>query len=337
MQGESDKEAFAEMATLVRGFQLSKLLQVAVAFDLPDRIDNGPRAIAELAGECGARPDMLLRMCRALAAFGVFAVDDDGTLSHTPRSRSLRSDARPTLRYAAAYWSIPSLWAAWSHLEQTIRSGRPGFETVLGAPYFEYLESNPDEARIFDDYMSHSPDDRQRAVAEAYPFTGTVVDIGGGNGALVAAVLERHPSTRGVLFDQQSVVAGAGAVLANYAGRSEVRAGDFFETVPSDGDVYLLSQILHDWNDERCLTILRNCRASMQEQARLLIIERVLDSEGANPANYLADMHMMVLFPGAKERTLAEYADLLRQAGFAAPRLIPTRSAFSIVEARPAD
>jgi hypothetical protein len=332
-------DALAEMRLLLRAFQISKMLGVAAALRLADRIGDTPLQAGTLAQECGAHPEMLLRLCRALSAFGIFSVDDSGNIAHTARSRLLRSDSRPTLHHAARYWTMPSNWAAWAALEDTVRTGKPAFETVFGVPNFAYLEAHPDEAWLFDSFMQHSPDDRHQAVVEAYDFSAAklLVDVGGGNGGFVKAALAQNRDLRAVLFDQKDVVAHAAATFGDCAGRCAIEAGDFFERVPHGGDLYVLCQILHDWNDERCLRILRNCRAVMHRGARLLVIERVLDlSPGkSDPTSFLSDMDMMVLFPGAKERTLAEFAGLFRQSGFAEPRLIPTRSAFSIVETAP--
>jgi hypothetical protein len=161
--------------------------------------------------------------------------------------------------------------------------------------------------------------------------------VGGGNGGLVKATLTKNRNLRAVLFDQKNVVAHASATLGDCAERCVIEAGDFFERVPSGGDLYVLCQILHDWNDTSCLKILRNCRAAMGKEARLLVIERVLELRvgKTDPTSFLSDMDMMVLFPGAKERTLVEFTDLFQQSGFATPRLISTRSPFSIVEIVP--
>jgi hypothetical protein len=205
---------------------------------------------------------------------------------------------------------------------------------------FDYLRDHPDEAALFDLFMQHSPDDRHAAVATAYDFSWAklVVDVGGGNGALLAAILTRYADTSGLLFDQHAVVAGASETLKDLQGRCRVEAGDFFERVPEGADVYALSQILHDWNDERCFTILRNCRAAMRSGARLLVIERLLEEEPGrtNPMNYLADMQMMVIHDGAKERTRAEFERLFEKTDLKLNRVTPTSSPFSVLEAMPA-
>lgn len=329
-------DLFGDIGFLIRAYQLSQMLSVAAALDLADRIHEQPRPADELAGECGAHPAMLLRLIRALAAFGIFRVDAEGAVQHTAGSRLLRRDAVPTLHHAARYRGMASNWAAWTKLEHTIRSGEPAFEQVFGVASFEYLNQHPEEAELFNRFMQHSPDDRHHAVVEAYDFSTakTIADVGGGNGAFLATVLAAYPNMHGVLFDEETALAQAPAVLGPLAARCSIVPGNFFAQIPKGQDVYVLSQILHDWSDERSVQILANCRAAMRRDSRLLVIERVL-IDGGDRINYLSDIEMMVLFPGAKERSLAEYSQLFAAAGFASGRLIHTRSPFSIVETTP--
>jgi hypothetical protein len=334
----SDRDAFSEMALLVRSFQFTKMLQIAADIDLADRIDERPKLVSELAKECGVNAAMLLRLCRALSAYKVFALDAAGTLSQTSRSAWLRRNSKPTLYYTVRYWGMPSTWAAWGNLDHTIRTGEPAFEAGLGMPMFAYLKEHSDEGRVFDLFMENSPDDRHRAVVEAYDFSEAdlVVDVAGGNGALLAVLLEANMHARGLLFDQENVVVDAKRVLGTYSDRCSVVPGNFLRHIPSGGDIYILSQILHTWPEDACLTILTNCRSAMSKKARLLLVERVLDEPPGmgHPMSFLSDMQMMVMFPEAKERTFAEYEQLLGKAGLANVRLIPTRSSFSVVEAR---
>jgi hypothetical protein len=335
--GSNRVDTFAEMTLLVRSFQLAQMLHVAAELRLAGRLDAGPRPVAELAAECGADAPVLLRLCRALAAFGIFAVDCDGVVSQSARSACLSERAEPTLHHAAMFWPMAGNWAAWGNLEHAIRTGQPAFEATFGKPRFEYLKEHPDEAARFDRYMQHSPDDRHRAVAEAYDFSdaGLVVDVGGGNGALLAAVLAAFPQARGLLFEQPGVLAEAPPPFPEDPDRCGSLAGDFFATVPAGGDIYTLSRILHDWSDTRCLQILRNIRAAMTSGARLLVIERILE-EGVltDPSHFLTDMHMMVQFPGARERTQAEYAALLSDSGFRLDRVLATCASAHVMEAR---
>jgi len=334
---DDDRDGFGEMALMARSYQLSKMLQVAAALELADRVVDGPRSVKELASESGADGAMLLRLCRALGAFGVFTVDDDEQVAQTTRSACLPRTATSTLHHAAMYWTSPHVWKAWANLEHTVRTGECAFESVFDMPLFGYLKTNPGEAELLNLFMQHSPDDRHAAVAAAYDFSvPCVVDVGGGNGALLAAILQANLGTRGVLFDQDAVVADAHRVLGvgDLAQRCQVEVGDFFERIPSGGDIYTMSQILHDWDDERCSTILSNCRAAMGPNKRLLVIERLLEQEPGrtNPMNYLADINMMVFLHG-RERTPVEFSRLLRDAGFGQPRIVHTTSPFTIVEA----
>ena len=336
-EAAAQSASFAELALHLRGFQVSRMIAVAAELGLADRVAGGPRPVSVLAAECGADPVMLLRLCRALAAFGIFTVDSEGSVGQSERSAWLCSDTTPTLHYAALYWTMPSIWATWGNLEHTIRTGEPAFIATLGMPSFEHLKANPEDAARFDRFMQHSPDDRHRAVAEAYSLPpGTrVVDVGGGNGALLAALLAASPEAEGILLDQLDVVAGAPTTLGPLANRCEIRSGDFFDAVPEGGDVYLLCQILHDWSDERCRTILATCRKAMRPGIELLIVERLLGyvPGGVDPMNYLADMHMALLFPGGRERTLGEFVGLLAESGFGAPRAIRTRCPYWVIAA----
>jgi O-methyltransferase domain len=335
MFSSTNNDSFADMAFLARAYQVSKMIQVAVALELADRVADGSQSISNLALEAGAEASMLLRLCRALAAFGIFAVDTEGNVSQTARSECLRKDTTPTLYHAAKFWATPHIWTSWANLEQTVRTGESAFESVYHMPKFEYLKTHPEEAELFNLFMQHGLDNRQAAVVAAYDFSkaGLVVDVGGGNGALLAAILQANPQTRGLLFDQDAVVAGASRTLADFAGRCQIEAGDFFQTIPFGGDTYTMSAVLHDWDDEHCLRILVNTRAAMQPNKRLLVIERLLESEVGltNPMNYLADISMMVNQNG-RERTHTEFTQLLAMSGFGEPQIHRTTSAFCILE-----
>ena len=188
-----------------------------------------PVAVDDLARECGAHPGMLLRMLRALASFGIFAVDEEGRVCHSQASRLLRRDANPTLHHAARYWTMHSNWAAWEKLEHTVRTGEPAFEGAFGMANFEYLKLHPEEAELFNRFMQNSPDDRHNAVAAAYEFTWvrTIVDVGGGNGALLAVLLRKYPELNGVLFDQENALKDALTVLGPAASALQNRRRRF--------------------------------------------------------------------------------------------------------------
>ncbi len=326
--------AFTEMDHLIRGFQLSKMIQVAVALGLADQLTDGPEFAAALALKVGADPQMLLRLCRALAAFGIFEIDADDRISQSVRSDTLRKNAVPTLYYAGRYWAAPHVTGGWANLEHAVRTGDSAFEAAYHMPVFDYLKRHSDEAELFNVLMQNGTGDRPAVVAAAYDFSGAslVIDVGGGTGALLAAILRRYPGTRGLLFDQEAVVSGAGRVLGELTERVDIQAGDFFESIPPGGDVYLMSQILHDWNDEHCLLILAKIRAAMGPQKRLLVIDQVMGEPGPlDPMAYLADITMMVYLHG-RERTRKEFTALFNSSGFGEPRLYKTNSSFWVLE-----
>ncbi len=330
----SPELAFTDMTLLIRGFQLSRMIQVAVALDLAEHLKDGPAFVPVLAQTVGADPQMLLRLCRALAAFGIFEIDAEERLRQSARSESLRKTAVPTLYHAVRYWDAPHQVRGWANLEHAVRTGGSAFEGVYQMPKFDYLNLHPDEAELFNLFMQHGPHDRQSAVAAAYDFTAArlVVDVGGGNGAQLAAILGRYSGVRGVLFDQAKVVAEARKTLSEWSDRVELQAGSFFERVPSGGDVYILSLILHDWNDEHCRLILTRTLEAMGPHARLLVIEQVLgEPSSVNPGVYLSDINMMVNLHG-RERTRQEFTDLFLESGFRAPHLSRTDSPFWILE-----
>ena len=303
---------------------------------IADRITpDGGVSVGDLARDCGVQLQPLVRVLQALAAFDVFALAPDGSVVHTARSRLLRTDRPNSLHHAARFWTAPGSWRAWERLDVALTGGVP-HEAAWGMGRYEYLRAHPDEARIFDAMMANFPDQRHAAMAAAYDFSGArlIVDIGGGNGAMLRHILARFQGPRGLVFDLEDVVRAIppGGLME---GRIAVKAGSFFDGVPAGADVYLLIRVLHDWRDEDCLRILSACRAAMAPETLLLIGELILDPDPARgwPTGYLQDMQMMAIFGSARERTEAEFRGLLAEAGFAPRRAIPTGSPISILEA----
>ncbi|MDX2201491.1 MAG: methyltransferase [Hyphomicrobiaceae bacterium] len=335
----SDQERdLHDLDLLLRGFQISRLLRLAADLGMADRIAaTGSRSMAELAAECGVLPVQLTRVVRALAAFGIFQLSPDATVSHSPRSLLLRSDHPRTMHYAARFWTGPGSWKAWAQIDAAMTGGSP-HEAAWGMGRFDYLRHHPEEARVFDDMMAHFPGNRHAAVADAYDFSHArlIADVGGGNGAALRHILARFPDVRGVVFDREDVVAALTSEDL-MQGRISAAGGDFFERAPTGADMYLLNRVLHDWNDEACIRILETCRRSMESAGTLLIIDEILepDPSRGKPASYLIDAHMMAMFGEARERTQSEFQDLLSRADFAISNVIATRSPVSIVEAKP--
>jgi hypothetical protein len=285
----------------------------------------------------GLHAPSLHRLMRTLAGLGILTERDAQRFALTPLGEALMTgapgSARPTL---IAFGG--TFWHGWEEIVYSLETGNTGFDKAHGMPLFEHLRQHPDEASNFSEAMVGFHGAEPPAVAQAYDFSrfSNVVDVGGATGNLLAAILSSHDGPRGVLFDRPHVAIDAPALLKarGVEDRVTIEAGDFFETVPAGGDVYLLSHIIHDWNEDRCLTILGHCRKAIKPGGRLLIIEMVLPGGDAPHPGKVLDMVMLV-FPGGQERTEAEYASLLGKAGFRLSRVIPTASAVSVVEAVP--
>ena len=322
---------------LINGFRISQALHVAAVLRLSDHLADGPRTAADLAAVTGCHPASLHRLLRALATAGVYEQAADGRFACTPLGEELRG-----LRDWAAFAGAPSMWQAWGALGHSVRTGENAFASVHGEGVWEYRARNPAEGDAFDLAMAALSRPVAEAAAEAYDFGAltTVADIGGGNGALLATLLTRHPHLRGHLLDQPHVVAAAPALLAaaGVADRCAVHAGDLFTAVPPGADAYVLKSILHDWPDEEALAIARVCRHAMRPDSVLLVLERVLTGP-PHPATDLpaafSDLNMLV-GPGGQERTRDEYETLLREAGLRVTRVVPTTTEISVIEAEPA-
>jgi hypothetical protein len=334
----TDAEERRALDLLLRGFQVSRMLRLVADLGVAEKIaPDRTISINELAAACSVRPEQLIRVLRALAAFGVFKVTADGTVGHTARSQLLRPDYPRSMHHSARFWAAPGSWKAWGMLDVAMNGASP-FEAAWNMSRFGYLAQSPDEARTFDAMMAAFPDNRHAGIAAAYDFSGArlITDIGGGNGATLQQILSRFPDARGLILEREDVIAALSAdELMN--GRIVARAGSFFEKVPPGADVYLLVRVLHDWKDEDCLCILRACRKAMRPDSKLLIGDELLEADPmrGKAVTYLLDTQMMAMFGSARERSEAEFRHLLRASGFELRRVIATASAVSIIEAIP--
>lgn len=334
-----DGRPSAELRRLVNGFQVSQAIHVAATLGIADLLADGPRPSDELASETGSDAETLYRVLRALASVGVLTELDGRDFELTPLGECLRSDAPEPLGGWAAHIGRPYFFEAWAQLGHTVRTGKSGFRARHGKSAWEYRAEHPDAGEAFDRAMTDLSRVANRALLEAYDFSrfGTVVDVGGGHGALLAAVLAANPGMRGVLFDQPGVVAGAGPVLeaAGVADRCETVGGSFFESVPEGGDAYLLKTVLHDWDDDEATAILQACRRAVSDGGTVLVIERDLGEANEAPDAKLSDLNMLVIL-GGRERTAGDYEELFAGAGFRLTRVTPTASSYSVFEAVPA-
>ena len=306
---------------------------------IADHLAAGPRSAVELAGTTGTHAPSLHRLMRTLAGLGILTERDAQRFALTPLGEALKTGAPGSARATLIAFGSPAFWHSWEEIIYSLETGKTGFEKACGMPVFEYLAQHPEEASYFSEAMVGFHGAEPPAVAEAYDFSGfkTVVDVGGATGNMLAAILSRHAGPRGVLFDRPHVVRDAPALLKarGVEERVTIEAGDFFETVPAGGDAYVLSHIIHDWNEDQCLTILGHCRKVIKPDGRLLIVETVLPPGDTPHQGKVQDMVMLVV-PGGQERTEAEYASLLGKAGFRLSRVVPTESVVSVVEAVPA-
>ncbi|HZI19829.1 MAG TPA: methyltransferase [Pyrinomonadaceae bacterium] len=319
---------------LLSGFALSQSLYVAARLGLADLLAEGARPVEELARAAGAQPGPLYRVMRLLAGVGVFREEAPRSFGLGPVGVALKSDGPGSMRSMALHLCEAPSWRAWGELMHTVTTSETAFAHANGAEVFPYYAAHPESAEPFNRAMTEMSAAVAGAVVRAYDFSGfgRIVDVGGGHGHLLAEVLRANPEARGVVYDQPEVVEGARAGAAGLGGRLEVEGGDFFESVPASGDAYLLKHIIHDWDDERALAILRNIRRAMGPEARLLLVEWVVP-EGDEPSMAkFGDVHMMVM-TGGQERTAEEYARLFERAGFRLTRVVETESQMAVIEA----
>ena len=316
-----DRDApVAQLMKTASGYWLSQALYVATKLGIADILAGGAMTPAELASATGSHADSLYRILRALAAQGIFAEDEAGRFGLTELARPLCADSESSVRGYVLMLGSDWHWRAWGELLHSARTGEPAFDHVFGKPIFDYFAEEPEPARTFADAMTSRSAAESAAITRALSFDkpGTVVDVGGGQGTMLAAILDAHPQMRGMLFDLPHVVEMARPVLSEKFDpeRCRIVEGDFFETVPAGGDVYLMRRILHDWDDERAATILRNCRAAMAKGGRVVILELMLPPTNVPGLAKLLDLQMLVLTSKGRERSEAEYGALLAATGF---------------------
>jgi O-methyltransferase domain/Dimerisation domain len=323
---------------LVNGYQVTQAIHVAATLGIADLLREGPRSSRDLADATQSHARSLHRVLRALAAVGVLHEDDDGRFALTEVGEGLCSDAAEPVGGWAAYVGRPAHFRAWGALLQAVRTGDSAFVSVHGCDVWEYRAQHPEDGAIFDRAMTDTSRRANRQLLEAYDLGrfDRVVDVGGGHGAFLAAVLAAHPALQGILVDQPHVVADAPAVLeaAGVSDRCEVVAGSFFDGVPAGADAYLLKAIIHDWEDDEALRILGNVRAAVADDGAALVVERELGAPNENPDAKLSDLNMMV-GPGGRERTRDEFAALFTDAGFELQRVVPTAIGLNVFEGRP--
>lgn len=337
--GTGEQSPRDTLLRITNGFQVSQAIHAAATLGIADLLADGPRGADELAEAAGAHAPTLYRLLRALASVGVFVEEEDGRFGLTPLAEYLRSDAPGSLRAWAMQIGQTYLWTSWGHLLHGVRTGEPAFPEIYGTTAWEYRAAHPEEEAVFDAAMTDLAAGVVETVVESYDFSGieVLVDVGGGEGTLLAEILANNPALRGILFDQPRVVSVARALVgrAGVADRCELVGGSFFEGVPEGADAYLLKSVIHDWDDASAGGILRRCREAMAGDGRLLVVEPIIrPGNEPNPAKFM-DLNMLVML-GGRERTAGDFDRLYAGAGFRLTRVFPTRSQFSVIEGVPA-
>jgi hypothetical protein len=326
----------AELRRKLMGFIISQAIVAVTAAGVVDRLATGPSTCEDLAAVAGVDVDALRRYLRVLVAEGVLAQPADDVFALTPMGALLRADTPGSLSHFAVLMSGEA-YLAWGQVEHALRTGKSGFEAAYGEPYFSWLAEHPDEQARFNRAQAGLVERRLLPLLER-DWTGMsmVVDVGGGNGALLMALLADRPGLRGILLDLPTVVAAAAAALAEagLADRCQCVPGSFFDDVPSGADVYVLAQILHDWDDEHAVAVLSRCRAAIPAHGRLLVLEQVVPVDDRPHPAKLLDLHMLMML-GGRERTETEWRQLLARGGFDTVDVTHTARS-SLIEARPA-
>jgi hypothetical protein len=338
MPEKMDEAAAAQrLMDLAIGHWAAELILQAAEMSLADKFTgDAPRTAKDLAGEYGMRHRELYRYLRSLTGLGLLASVGEDSFRLTDLGAALKTGAPGAARSAYIALVGDMVKPAWKEFDHGLLTGDTGFEKAHGMGLFQYLQTNPGMAQFFSETMVGFHGREPPAVAEAYDFSGigSLVDVGGASGNMLGHVLSRHPGVKGVLYDLPHVVADAPALLAAHgvADRVDIQSGSFFDSVPAGHDAYLLSHIIHDWDDSENATILKNVREAMKPDGKLLIVEMVLPESDEPHMGKMLDM-MMLLVPGGEERTRSEYAKLLEPNGFRVTRVVPTNSAVSVVEA----
>ena len=317
---------------------MARAIHVAVRLGLPDLLANRPKKLSELALATACDEPTLHRLLRCLKHLGIIMETSPELYGGTPLSQRLQRDGADSLYWLAMLYGEEWQLRAWERFEDSIRTGASGVSHVFGTNPWTYLDQHPESAEVYNRGLGGlSVLNDQIASVYDFPEGAVVIDIGGGQGDFLGRILARNPTARGVLFDRNAAIESAG-ITANPACRSRVSliAGDFFESIPPDGDTYILKQVLHDWDDLRASAILKNCRRVMKASAKLLVAELIISEVGPGALlGSLLDLQMLVVH-GGRERTKDEYMTLLHGSRYKLERVIATSTPISIIEALPA-
>jgi len=337
-RGASELPPPMQVFFLSQGTIISTSLSLAAELGIADLLADGPRSSEELAQVTSTHPRSLYRLLRLLCSIGVFTEIQPDSFAQTPLSECLRTGVQGSMRSWLRMIGFKIRYHTHAEALHSIKTGEPAFKRVAGMEFFDYMAAHPDEGEIFNQAMNNMGQVVAAAVAQSYDFSGIgkIIDVGGGHGTLIAAILQKYPEMTGILFDSPHVTERAreSIVSAGLAQRCEVVGGDFFKSVPAGCDAYLMRWIIHNWDNEHAITLLRNCRKGMGESSRLLLIESVIRTGNEFHPGKLLDYIMLTSHSG-QERTAEEYDSLLRDADLRLNKVVPTGTQLSIIEAVP--
>ncbi|HAO48443.1 MAG TPA: methyltransferase [Runella sp.] len=325
----------AQLMQMVFGFIPARAISLAAELGIADLLKDGAKSVQELSVATDSHSRSLYRLLRVCASVGVFSENENNQFANTVLSDLLRSDSPESLKDFSIMIGDNTQFKTWGRFDYAVKTGQPAFDEVFGMPYFDFIGINPKEAKTFNDAMTGMSIGSSMAVLDAYDFSGInmLVDVGGGHGFLLASILNKYPDMQGINFDVPALKADAEALFAQHgvSNRSHFDSGDFFQTVTTGGDAYIMKHIIHDWNDQQCIAILSNCRKGIKKGGKVLLVEMVLPDGNEPSMGKLLDLQMLSVLPGC-ERTRAEYADLLEKSGFALTQIVPTLSPYSVIE-----
>jgi hypothetical protein len=314
------------------------MIHAAAKLGIADLLKDGAKSCDELAKATGTHSQSLYRLLRALASLGIFSEIKDHYFELTPEAACLKTDAHDSVHTFAVWTGDEVNWKPWGQLLYSVQTGKTAFKQVFGAEIFEYFGQNPQAGEAFNRFMTERMQAMVKAVSPTYDFSKAkiIADIGGGQGRLLATILKSNPNLKGILFDLPSVIKEAKAIIedAGLSGRYSLVGGSFFESISVTADIYILSSIIHDWNDNDSITILKNCRRCMPADSKLLLIETMIPPGNEPALGKLTDLNMLVLTSGM-ERTKSEFEQLFKQTGFKLTNIIPTPSPMNILEVVP--
>ena len=323
---------------MISGGWISQAIYVAAKLGIADLLKDGPKSSQELAETTGMDARSLYRVLRALASLGVFAESEEGDFNLTPLSACLQTDVPGSMRYAAIMFGEEFHRQSWSNILHSVKTGKTAFGHVFGMEAFDYFTQNPEAGQIFDRAMTNFSGMLTVNIAAHYDFSSVrkIVDIAGGQGTLISQILKANPTMEGILFDLPQTIERAKPFIEaqGISDRCELVSGNFFESVPTGGDAYMMKHIIHDWDDEQAIAILKNCHQAMGENGKLLLVEIIIQPGNQTSLAKLSDLEMLVM-AGGRERTEAEYRALFTAAGFRLSNIFNTKSQMNIIEGVP--